>query len=189
MPSFSSDDLERLFSRCRNGDSEAWQGLVERFKSLVYSIPRRYGLNAEDCADVFQTTFQRLYQNMDRIDSAHGIPRWLAQTASREALQRKRTQKYTTDESISDLEELLASDDRTAEAEMMAAEESEVLRRSVGRLPSRCRDLITMLYLDGDIPYLEVAERMKMPVGSIGPTRARCLEKLRRMLAVDGFFD
>lgn len=185
----SSDDLERLLAKCRAGDADAWQNLVDRFKSLVYSIPRRFGLTPDDASDVFQVTFQRLYTNLDRIETANGLPRWLAQTATHESLSKKR--RVTDDPTVRGLtlDEVIATDERTAETEVLAAAESEALRRSVGELPARCRQLITMLYLDGEIPYLEVAEKMSMPVGSIGPTRARCLEKLRKILARNGFFD
>ncbi len=185
------DDLERLFAKCRQGDPDAWGKLVERFQGMVYSVPRRHGLGPEDCADVFQATFQSLYRNLDRIDTALGLPRWLGQTAARESLRVRRisARSTSTEELSKTLDEILVAEEATAEQEAIAAAESESLRQAVESLPPRCRQLIAMLYLQGDVPYLEVAERLRMPVGSIGPTRARCLEKLRKLLGHDGFFE
>jgi RNA polymerase sigma factor (sigma-70 family) len=191
MTNLFHDDLERLLGRCRNGSAEAWQTLVDRFKSVVYSVPRRHGLGPDDSADVFQTTFQRLYSNLDRIDTPNALPRWLISTATHESLRLKRAQQR--ENAIPDpgqtLDETVDQDERTAEQELIDAMEALQLRRAVEALPSRCRELIAMLYLDDEASYLEVGERMAMPIGSIGPTRARCLEKLRRILVRDGFFE
>src|SRR4051812_20536767 len=85
-----TDDLDDLVQRCIKRDAQAWSRLVERFQNLVYSIPRRYGLNEEDAADVFQTTFQALLRNLDKIEAARTLPKWLSVTASRESLRVKR---------------------------------------------------------------------------------------------------
>lgn len=191
MAQYRNVDLERLVSRCRAGDADAWADLVVHFQALVYSIPRRHGLSPDDAADVFQATFQTLYRNIDRIDSVSGLPRWLAQSAARESLRVRRVSgRYASadDYGIS-LEDLITTEEATAEVEAIQAIESDSLRSAVSSLPARCRDLLTMLYLDGDIPYTDIASTLKMPVGSIGPTRARCLEKLRRTLDRDGFFE
>lgn len=191
MALYSNDDLERLVERCRQGDADAWGQLVSRFQAMVYSIPRRHGLAADDAADVFQTTFHTLYRNLDRIDSALGLPRWLSLTAARESLRIKRISgRYASTEDFGIvLDEVVASEEASAEREAVSSAESESLRLAVADLAPRCRELITLLYLQGDVPYADVADRLRMPVGSIGPTRARCLEKLRRLLGRDGFFE
>ena len=183
-------DLERLLTRCRRGDSESWSRLVERLQSLVYSIPRRYGLGPDDAADVFQTTFQALYRNLDRIESAQALPKWLSVTAARESLKVKRIQSRTTlaeDHGIP-LEEIVAREDSTAESDAVAAESAMLAREAIGALDDRCRDLLTALYLGSDAPYAEISTKLGLPVGAIGPTRARCLDKLRKILEKGGFF-
>ena len=191
MAQYSNDDLERLVERCRQGDADAWTHLVSRFQAMVFAIPRRHGLGMDDANDVFQTTFHTLYRNLDRIDSALGLPRWLSLTAARESLRVKRISgRYASTEDFGmSLDELVASEEATAEREAVTAAESESLHRAVSDLAPRCRELISLLYLQGDVPYADVADQMRMPVGSIGPTRARCLEKLRRLLGRDGFFE
>lgn len=190
MTTHSHDDLEELVARCRKGDSEAWHRLIARFERLVFSVPKRHGLNADDSADVFQTTFHALLRNIDRIDSVHGLPRWLALTASRESqrLRRVSSRYASSDDTGLNLEELLASEDKAAEQEAVEMEASQAVRDGVARLPAKCRQILTLLYLDHELPYVEVARQMGMPIGSIGPTRARCLERLRQDLLTTGFF-
>jgi RNA polymerase sigma factor (sigma-70 family) len=184
------DDLEDLVRRCQKRDSRAWSQLVDRFQNLVYSVPRRYGLNEDDAADVFQTTFQALLRNLDRIESARTLPKWLAVTASRESLRIKRTSAKAVgaEDRGLDLDALIDSEERSAEDNAILAERAELLRRHTQALNDRCRDLLTMLYLEEDPSYQEISEQLQMPIGAIGPTRARCLEKLRKSLQEEGFF-
>lgn len=187
----SSDDLRQLVERCRQGDNDAWSSLVHRFESLVYSIPKKHGLNAEDCADVFQVTFHTLLRNLDRIEAEAGLPSWLSVTATRESLRVLRISgRYESSEDLGlSLDEIVADEDATAEREAIATERNQALQAAVRTLPQKCRELISRLYLEGDVPYTEVARELKIPIGSIGPTRARCLEKLRQILTKDGFFE
>src|SRR5438045_3013413 len=112
-----TDDLEDLVRRCLQRDQHAWSRLVDRFQNLVYSIARRYGLNDDDSADVFQTTFQALLRSLDRIESAKTIPRWLAVTASRESLRVKRlsSRSISAEDRGIDLETLIDQEDQSAE--------------------------------------------------------------------------
>jgi RNA polymerase sigma factor (sigma-70 family) len=187
---FVTEDLDELVKKCINRDGRAWARLVDRFQSLVYSIPRRYGLNDEDVADVFQTTFQALLRNLDRIEAAATLPKWLAVTAARESLRIKRisSRSISADSIGMDLESVLTSEESSAEEASVLAERADIVRRQTQSLPERCRDLLTMLYLSDDPPYQEIAEKLGMPIGAIGPTRARCLEKLRRKLEESKFF-
>lgn len=184
--------MARLLERCKRGDEAAWSKMVERFSNLVYSVPARMKLGADDCADVFQATFLALNRGMDRIENAVALPKWLAVTASREALRLKRTSKnYTTSadfESL-DLEAMVEDEEAGAEAMAFKSVEAEVVRSAVSKLPTKCRTLIEALFLEGDVPYAEVSERTGVPIGGIGPTRARCLDKLRQILVDRGFFD
>ena len=187
----ASRDWDRLLNRCRQSDAEAWNRLVDSTQSLVYSIPRRYGLGADDAADVFQATYQALFKNLDRMQSGRALPKWLAVTAARESLRIKRIQSRTVgaeDLGLS-LDEIVAQEETTAEGDAVAAESADDVRRAVASLQERCRELLTALYLAEETPYAEIAERLGMPIGAIGPTRARCLDKLRKILEQDGFFE
>lgn len=185
-------DLSGLLARCRKGDSRAWRELVDRFQSFVYSIPRRMGLSEEDAADVFQTTFIALHRSLDRLETAEALPKWLAVTAAREAARTRRLGTRIPVAARSDddrpLDEVIAAEERTAEEESIAACEADLVRRAVQSMSGRCADLLGALYLEEERAYQEIADRLGMPIGAIGPTRARCLEKLRQMLVKEGFF-
>lgn len=190
MGRFDDGDLELLVNRARTGDGEAWSQLVDRFQSLVYSIARRYGLNEDDAADVFLTTFQNLLRSLDRLSSAAALPRWLAVSAGRESLRIRRIKSRTSDfdsEGLT-LDEIVAREEADAEVTAMEMDQSRSLRKAISGLNGRCRDLLQMLYLD-ETPYQEVSAQLGIPIGAIGPTRGRCIEKLRAILAKSGFFD
>lgn len=186
-------DLSGLLARCRKGDARAWGELVDRFQGYVYSIPRRMGLGEEDCADVFQATFVALHRSLDRIEAAAALPKWIGVTASREAirLRRLRTREPVSENEGTDdrgLDEILADEDKSAEALAVEACDARILRLAVNRLNERCSKLLAALYLEDDPAYQEISERLGIPIGAIGPTRARCLEKLRKTLEEEGFF-
>jgi len=190
MPSFRENELERLVDRCRRGDADAWAKLVNRFQGLVYSVPRRHGLDEDDCADVFQTTFQSLLRSLDRIEAANAIPRWLAVTAARESLRMVRiANRHANPDDVGlSLDEIVASEEASAESEALEAMQTEAVREMISQMAPRCRNLLHLLYFEGDIPYAEISDRLGMPIGAIGPTRARCLEKLRQLLEEANFF-
>ena len=175
-------DLERLFTRCRRGDAEAWNQLVVRFQNLVYSVARRTGLGEDDAADIFQSTFLALYRNLDRIDNAATLPKLLAVTASRDAIRLHRQTRLTHslhDEDTS-LDKLLASEDQAVDSMAIDSVLAEEWRIAVAQLGGRCSDLIQALYFE-DKAYEAIAAELGIPMGAIGPTRARCLEKLRKV--------
>lgn len=190
MPySADSGDLNRLVTRCRRGDARAWSDLVERFRSLAYSVPRRMGLSEDDASDVFQATFLALYRFLNAIEDAQALPKWIATTAARESYRFKRVSgRYVAaDEDARPLDEVLADEEIRADETALQACDGDWVRRGVLALDARCRDLLTALYLE-DLAYQDVVATLGIPVGSIGPTRARCLEKLRRRLEAEGFF-
>jgi RNA polymerase sigma factor (sigma-70 family) len=182
------EDLEKLLARCRKRDQRAWAQLVERFQSLVYSIPRRMGLSADDCEDVFQSTFSAFYQALDRIESGQAMPKWFAVTATRTALRLKRASGQTTqfNEAVT-LDELVAEEERSAEQQAVKSQQGELVRAGIAGLPDKCRQLLTLLYFDDEKSYQDISEAMGMPMGAIGPNRARCLDRLRRVLESHGF--
>ena len=188
--SIGDQELSRLLERARRSDPAAWNALVERHQALVYSIPRRYGLNDDDAEDVFITTFQALHSSLDRIENAQTLPKWLAVTAARRCLHIKRLSARTVsaeDRSLN-LDEIVASEDRDAEEEAITAERALGLREGLVRLGGRCQDLLNALYIEVDVSYQEISDRFRMPLGAIGPTRARCLAKLKKILEDKGFF-
>lgn len=184
-------EIARWLSRCRAGDERAWHALVDRFKSLVYSVARRTGLSADDAEDVFMTTFASFYKHLDRIEEAHAVAKWLAVTATRESYRLSRSATKHGHSSYDDmsLDELLADEDAAADRASLEAAEADHVRQNVLAMDAKCRDLLQALYLAEETDYGQVSATLGMPVGSIGPTRARCLEKLRAALQKDGFFD
>lgn len=172
--------FEGLVRRARLGDERAWSKLVEEFQRLVYSIPKRAGLSDADCDDIFQATFLALYRNLDRIEDAATLPRWLSVTASREMYRVIRTNSAVS--STETLEDVLAVEEAKAEDLAIESEQAERLHSALGKLGGRCETLLKLLYFD-EAAYQEIADRLKIAIGAIGPTRARCLDKLRRLFA------
>ncbi len=182
-------DLDALLRRCRKGDSRAWSNMVDRFQGMVYSIARRSGLGEEDAADVFQETFVALHRWLDKLESGHAIPKWLAVTASREAMRASRLRKRGPDSleaADMPLDELLANEERSVEDAALEALEAENVYAALEKLGEPCRSLLTSLFAVEEPSYKDISANLSMPIGSIGPMRARCLDRLRRALAREG---
>jgi RNA polymerase sigma factor (sigma-70 family) len=184
-----ADEVSGLTMAAAGGDATAWAGLVERYGGLVWSITRRYNLGAADAADVFQTTWLRLAEHICRLDNPEHVGAWLATTARRESLRvaRAAARVFPTDDiTILDRGRI---DDYTPELAVLDAEQAvaDSLRAArvwcaFHQLPGRCRDLLGVLMASPPPNYGEVAAALDIPIGSIGPTRARCLRKLRDRL-------
>jgi RNA polymerase sigma factor (sigma-70 family) len=189
-------DTGQLVTRAASGDEVAWQGLVELFGGLVWSVTRAYRLANADAADVFQTTWLRLAEHIRRLDHPDRVGAWLATAARRECLQSLRSagRAVPTDD-LDRLEGAPALDNPTEEAILEAEQEredaarAETLWSAVSRLPARCHQLLRVLMASPPPSYAEVAAALGLPVGSIGPTRARCLQALREKLAASGISD
>lgn len=185
-PSPDPDEDARLVQRCRDGDAGAWRVLVQRYQRLVYAIVTRGGLDEHAAADVFQTVFQRLVQHLPRLQQPERLQAWIVTTAKREMLLARRTGLRTVSMTADDDETEfdLADDSPRAEQVLADLQEHHRLRSALDRLDGRCRELLLMLFRDEDdkVAYDEIGRRLGMPVGSIGPTRSRCLGKLRQML-------
>ena len=171
-----------LILDCRNGDLGAWQRLLDRYERLVFSVPRRYGLSRDDAADITQLTFTILFQNMDTLSEDSTLGAWLTTVARRHTwrrLDRKRREEAGWYANSS--EKLLSADTGTEDIERW--ELTEWLDYGLSLVGKPCQDLLSALYLDPKQPsYAEVAARLGMAVGSVGPTRIRCLKRLRRVL-------
>lgn len=180
-----------LAARCNRGDGSAWEVLVGRYQRLIYAIVRRMGLDEHMAADVFQTVFMRLIEHLPKLTQQDKLQAWIVTTAKREALlQRSRGLRNVSmsrnddDGEAVSAEWNVADDALLPEDALQALQAQNQVRRGLDRLDARCRDLLTMLYGDADetLAYDEIAARLDMPVGSIGPTRARCLGKLRKLV-------
>lgn len=180
-----------LVARCRQGDAAAWRSLVKRHHRLVYAIVMRLGLDEHGAADVFQTVFARLVQHLPRIADPTRLQGWIAVTAKREALlqlrRSRRTVSMTRDGDGDDdapdwevVDEAPRPGDALDDLQQLAR-----LRRALDQLDERSRTLLLLLFRsDGEkVAYEDVAKQLGVPIGSIGPTRARCLEKLRKLMA------
>ncbi|WP_141608578.1 RNA polymerase sigma factor [Litorilinea aerophila] len=186
-----------LIQRCLAGDGQAWQALVERYARLVHSIPVRYGLTPQEVDDVGQEVFLALAQSLHQLDDPERLPAWLITTTRRvcwRLLQRRRREQPGAAADIMEVP-LEASLDSPSSARVPSMSEllagwsrQELLSQGLERLPPRCRELLTLIFLDPEEPsYEEIAARLGMAVGSIGPTRGRCLRQLRAVLESLGF--
>jgi RNA polymerase sigma factor (sigma-70 family) len=173
-------DLGVVVAEARCGSSVAWEVLVDRFSGLVASMARRCRLSDADVAEVCQTTWLRLVENLDRIEQPERIGAWLATTSRRESL-RIATRKTV----VSSTEEMDPVDEQSdpPDADLLRQEQVQAIRVAAERLSPKCQQLLGLLMGDDDLPYKDIAEQLNMPIGSIGPTRGRCLEELRRILA------
>ncbi len=162
------------------GDERAWGKLVNEFQGLVYSIARRARLSDSDCDDVFQATFLALFRNLDKLSDAQTLPKWISVTAARESYRLSRLAAKTS--SQESLDQMIASEEAQADTLAEEAIETESLHRALKELGGRCEPLLKMLYFE-EQPYNMIVEKLGIAVGSIGPTRARCLEKLRKIFA------
>lgn len=164
------------------GDDAAWKALVEQFSGLIWSVTRAYRLGSADAADVFQTTWLRLAEHIGRLDHPEYVGAWLATTARRESLRASRASARVvlTDDAVLGA---LEAGEATPEQAVLLSERSDLLWRAFRTLPGRCQLLLRLLMATPAPSYAEVAAALDRPVGSIGPTRARCLRLLREKLA------
>lgn len=187
------DDDATLVGRCREGDAEAWPLLVARYQRLVYAIVTRMGLDQHVAADVFQTVFEKLVQHLPKLREPERLQAWIVTTAKREGLsarrqaQRQISMTKADDGGDSQAAEAwdIADDSPGAEQQLDDLQQLHQLRIGLDRLDERCRELLLLTFRDDDdrLGYDEVGRRLNLPVGSIGPTRSRCLGKLRKLLA------
>ena len=173
-----------LVTRARNGDRQAWDELADRYAPLVWSICRRYRLEAADAQDAAQTVWLQLVDHLDSLRDPAALPGWLATTTQHECGRILRTVRRPGHAGHA-LAETIADDHaQTAEQDLLAAERHAALRGAVGQLPPGCQQLLALLTADPPVSYAEISARLGIPVGSIGPTRRRCLDKLRRHPAI-----
>jgi RNA polymerase sigma factor (sigma-70 family) len=174
-----------LVAGARRGNTRAWDALVERFAPLIWSICRRYRLSPADAADVSQCVWLRLVDRLAAVRDPAALAGWLATTTERECAQFLRAARNSPAFlQVTGVEDIPDVQTGIAEQELLVAERHAVLRAALARLPSDCQQLIAMLIADPPVPYAEISAKLDIPVGSIGPTRRRCLNKLRRDPAI-----
>jgi RNA polymerase sigma factor (sigma-70 family) len=169
---------QSLLVGCRRGDPRAWRDLLDRYERLVYSIPLNFGLSHADADDVAQTTFAALVRSLDAIEDEERLGAWLATVSRRHTWRLVERRRRESPNDHQALDTTSTDDEATAKVERL-----EWVHQGLVRLDERCRELLTNLYFDEAAPsYVDVADRFNIPVGSIGPTRARCLQKLKSLL-------
>lgn len=194
LPESDAEDAA-LIHACRRGDAGAWEALVNRYQRLIYAIPRRAGLDDDACADVFQRTFMLLVEHLDRIAQPERVRAWLVTTARREAQRASqkasRTQPLVSETNEEEIETPGVLRDPSPLPDEVATEleEQHLVRSALAKLDERCRRLLNLLFYQPEpMPYDQVAASLGVSTGSIGPTRARCLQKLEKSLKDGGFF-
>jgi RNA polymerase sigma factor (sigma-70 family) len=170
-----------LVTRARHGDQQAWDALVERYAPLVWSICRRHRLARADTDDVGQAVWLLLVTHLDQLREPAALPGWLATTTARECGKARRAAR-PAHTARCDLDAGAIPDPGAdpADSGLLAAERHAALRQAFTCLPPACQQLLALLIEDPPLPYAQISARLGIPAGSIGPTRRRCLHKLRR---------
>lgn len=189
MPDLAKRDDRLLIAACLAGDHAAWETLISRYQRLIYSIPVKSGLTPDDAADIFQSVCLKLYEKLATLRDHEKISSWLITTTTREcwrlsARNRRDAQSSASgDDDDSDPLGDIPAAGPLADEQREMLERQHAVRQAVESLTERCRELLTMLfYQTEESSYADIARRMEMPAPSIGPTRARCLEKLKKLL-------
>ncbi|MGO9279780.1 MAG: RNA polymerase sigma factor [Streptosporangiaceae bacterium] len=180
---FAALDIAPVVRHAAEGELWAWERLIDQYGRLIWSITRDFKLVESDAADVAQATWLRLLEHIDRIDYPARVGSWLATTARHECLRsvaaRKKIVLVHDDDALSDDVAL----EPPIDERILADERAQDVRDALARLPRRWQRLLELLMADPPASYAEISDQLGLPVGSIGPTRGRCLERLRVLLA------
>jgi RNA polymerase sigma factor (sigma-70 family) len=175
-------DVRELVRRAADGDMTAWDRLVDQFARLIWSITVEFKLAESDAADVAQTTWLRLLEHIDRIEYPDRVGSWLAATARNECLRSLAARKRVVlSDDDTELGGALAHGPEVDER-LLAKERDQTVRDAMSRLPRRWQRLLEMLMADPPVSYADISDELELPIGSIGPTRGRCLARLRVLL-------
>lgn len=170
----------QLIQACRQGDEKAWEELVNRYERLIFSIPLNFGLNREDAADIAQHTFIVLMESLHTLKEDGNLVGWLGTVARRHTWRLSERHQSHPEESE---ETAIVLPDMDADERRERWERLQWVHNGLSRLDERCRHLLQALYFESEEPsYGEIAARLGMALGSIGPTRARCLQRLKELL-------
>jgi RNA polymerase sigma factor (sigma-70 family) len=181
-----SHPLAVLVSRAQDGDQHAWNAIVERFLPLVGAIARQHRLSEADADDVGQTVWLRLVEHLDGLREPAALPGWIRTTARHECLRllAARGRTRAVDPQDGGLDTLDAVTDDVSDVELVAAERRQALRDALAELPEARRELLLLLLVDPPLAYEEISRQLGIPIGSIGPTRARAFAALRDTAAL-----
>lgn len=175
-PRMTQPSTGDLLARAAAGSESAWSQLIDRHGQLVWSVVRGYRLDAASTADVTQTVWLRLVEHCGRIRDPERLPGWLARTAHNEALRVIRHQRRVH---VGELEDSLADESGPLDERLLADERHDAVLRALADLPEACQELLRLLATDPPLDYATISDLLGRPIGSIGPTRQRCLAKLR----------
>jgi RNA polymerase sigma factor (sigma-70 family) len=174
-----------LVTRARNGEEQAWDALVERYAPLIWSICRNHRLGDADAGDVGQRVWLQLVDHLDEVRDPAALAGWLATTTRRECTRvRCAARRAHAAGQRLDAETVPDHHAQTDAPQLLATERHAALREAFARLPPCCQQLITLLIQDPPLSYATISARLNIPVGSIGPNRGRCLDRLRRDPAI-----
>jgi RNA polymerase sigma factor (sigma-70 family) len=169
-----------LVARAANGDQAAWDEIVERYAPLVWAICLRHQLDRQSIDDIGQSVWLLLVENIGRLREPAALPGWIATTTRRECLRALRTGGRRGIEVPTPFEEQPPDESAEIDKEIIEAELHAALRAAFAELPAGCRELLSMMISESAPGYASISATLGIPMGSIGPTRARCLAKLRQ---------
>jgi RNA polymerase sigma factor (sigma-70 family) len=180
----AEETLDALVRRAGSGDQAAWDILVARYSSLVWSVARAHRLAPADAADVAQTTWLRLVEHLGRLREPERLPAWLVTTARRECLRLLQLGRREYPDTVTD--NLVDAQDAPVDAGLLADERDRTLWRCFRRLSEQCQLILRILMATPPPSYADVSAALGIPMGSIGPTRGRCLDRLRALALTAG---
>ena len=179
-------DLELVLA-CRRGDQLAWERLIRRYQRLIYAIPLRAGLDEDHAAEIFQDVFTTLFEKLNDIEQPEKLHAWLVTTTRRKTLHEiskaQVRQSHVNTDDPTHVPASITDETPLPDEQLLILEAQHRIRMALSSLDERCKTLMEMLfYLDEPPSYADIASSLGIPEGSIGPTRARCLAKLLRLL-------
>jgi len=182
-PDAGATDIASLVRRAAAGDKSAWERLVAQYSRLIWAMTRDFKLSQTDAADVVQATWLRLLEHIGRIEYPERIASWLATTARHECLRHLAASKRVmlVDDHDAAFGSAVVHQPEVDEG-LLAEERARAVREALAMLPTRSQRLLELLMADPPLSYAEISDQLGLPIGSIGPTRGRCLERLRHML-------
>jgi RNA polymerase sigma factor (sigma-70 family) len=182
----SSAEDGLLVQECLKGNEKAWSALIDKYKNLIFSIPIKYGFSPDEAAEIFQAVCISMLQELSQLREPRALAAWLIRMTSHKCFRRKEQRNRNIE---TELEETLPDEfAKMPEEFFREIEREQIFREALAALSPECKLLLELLFFeDPPVPYDELSKTLGMAKGSIGATRMRCLEKLRRGLETKGF--